>query len=119
VAFGLATTLAIPHCDSTCLRGATSAGYEELPPLLDSYMKNPACPKGDEFIMMLHWFAHKYSSRDIVEEYRCIPVCPLFDWWAVADDAWVAEIGGIPCPDWTKFFGFTSVREFSCPSLTS
>jgi hypothetical protein len=59
----------------------------ELPPLHDSYAKNPACPEGNEFIMMLRWFARKYSTRDIVEEYRCIPVCPLLDGWAVADDA--------------------------------
>jgi hypothetical protein len=37
--------------------------------------------------MMLRWFARKYSTHDIVEEYRCIPVCPLLDEWAVADDA--------------------------------
>jgi hypothetical protein len=89
-----------------------------MPPLHDSYTKNPACPEGDEFIMMLHRFACKYSTRDIVEEYRCFPVCPLLDGWAVADDAWAAKIGGIPCPDWTKAFGFTSAREFLFPSLT-
>jgi hypothetical protein len=49
--------------------------------------------------MMLRRFARKYSTRDIVEEYRSIPVCPLVDGWAVADDAWAADIGGIPCPD--------------------
>jgi hypothetical protein len=49
--------------------------------------------------MMLRWFARKYSTRDIVEEYRSIPVCPLVDGWAVADDAWADDIGGIPCPD--------------------
>jgi hypothetical protein len=32
----------------------------------------------------------------------------------VADDAWADDIGGIPCPDWTKAFGFTSDRECSC-----
>jgi hypothetical protein len=90
----------------------------ELPPLHVSYTKNPACPKGDKFIMMLRQFARKYSTRDIVEEYRCIQVCLLLDGWAVANDAWAVEIGGIPCPDWTKVFGFTSAREFSCPSLT-
>jgi hypothetical protein len=63
--------------------------------------------------MMLHRFARKYSTRDIVEEYRSIPVCPLVDSWAVADDAWADDIGGIPCPDWTKAFGFTSDCE--CP----
>jgi hypothetical protein len=46
--------------------------------------------------MMLRWFARKYSTHDIVEEYLCIPVCPLLDGWAVADNAWAAEIGGIP-----------------------
>jgi hypothetical protein len=45
-----------------------------LPPLHDSYTKNPACPEGDEFIMMLRRFARKYSIRDIVEEYPCVPV---------------------------------------------
>jgi hypothetical protein len=30
----------------------------------------------------------------------------------VAEDASVANIGGIPCPDWTKAFGFTLAREF-------
>jgi hypothetical protein len=68
--------------------------------------------------MMLHRFAHKYSTRDIMEEYHCIPVCLLLDGWAVVDDAWAAEIGGIPCPDWTKVFGFTPAREFSRPLLT-
>jgi hypothetical protein len=29
----------------------------------------------------------------------------------VADDAWADDVGGIPCPDWTKPFGFTSDRE--------
>jgi hypothetical protein len=33
--------------------------------------------------MMLHRFACKYSTRDIVEEYHSIPVCPLVDGWAV------------------------------------
>jgi hypothetical protein len=28
VAFGLATTLSLPHCDSTCLRGISPTGYE-------------------------------------------------------------------------------------------
>jgi hypothetical protein len=52
--------------------------------------------------MMLRRFARKYSTCDIVEEYRSIPVCPLVDSWVVADDAWADDIGGIPCPDWTK-----------------
>jgi hypothetical protein len=39
-----------------------------------------------------------------VEEYRSILVCPLVDSWVVADDAWADDIGGIPCPDWTKVF---------------
>jgi hypothetical protein len=64
--------------------------------------------------MMLRRFACKYSTRDIVEEYRSIPVCPLVDGWAVADDAWADDIGGILCPDWTKAFGFTSNCECSC-----
>jgi hypothetical protein len=29
----------------------------------------------------------------------------------MADDAWAYDIGGIPCPDWAKAFGFTSDRE--------
>jgi hypothetical protein len=29
--------------------------------------------------MMLRRFACKYNTRDIVEEYRSIPVCPLVD----------------------------------------
>jgi hypothetical protein len=70
--------------------------------------------------MMLHRFVRKYSTRDIMEEYRSIPVCPLVDGWAVAYDAWAADIGGIPCPDWTKAFGFTSACEcfcaFRCPT---
>jgi hypothetical protein len=49
----------------------------ELPPLHESYTENLACPEGDEFIMMLRWFGRKYSTHDNVEEYRCIPVCPL------------------------------------------
>jgi hypothetical protein len=72
------------------------------------------CPEGDEFIMMLHRFARKYSTCDIVEEYRSIPVCPLFDGWAVVDDAWAADVGGIPYPDWMKVFGFTSACECFC-----
>jgi hypothetical protein len=64
--------------------------------------------------MMLRRFTRKYSTRDIVEEYRSILVCPLVDGWAVADDAWAADIGGIPCPDWTKVLGFTSARECFC-----
>jgi hypothetical protein len=52
-----------------------------LPPLHDSYTKNPACLKGDEFVMMLRRFARKYNTCDIVEEYRAIPVCPLLDEW--------------------------------------
>jgi hypothetical protein len=76
-------------------------------------MKNPSCPEGDEFVMMLRRFARKYSTCDIMEEYRSIPVCPLVDSWAVADDSWADDIGSIPCPDWTKAFGFTSDCE--CP----
>jgi hypothetical protein len=64
--------------------------------------------------MMLRRLARKYSTRDIVEEYRSIPVCSLVDGWAVADDAWEDDIGGIPCPDWMKAFGFTSDHECSC-----
>jgi hypothetical protein len=33
------------------------------------------------------------------------------DGWVVADDAWADDIGDIPCPDWTKAFGFTSDCE--------
>jgi hypothetical protein len=95
VAFGLAAAMAA----------------KELPPLHESYTKNLSCPEGDEFVMMLCRFAPKYSTRDIVEEYRSILVCPLVDGWAVADDAWAADVGGIPCPNWTKVFGFTSACE--------
>jgi hypothetical protein len=45
---------------------------------------------------MLRRFARKYGTRDIVEEYRSIPVCPLVDGWSVADDEWAEDIGGIP-----------------------
>jgi hypothetical protein len=45
-------------------------------------------------------------------------VCLLLDGWAVVDDAWATEIGGIPYPDWMKLFGFTLACEFSCRSLT-
>jgi hypothetical protein len=62
--------------------------------------------------MMLRQFASKYSTRDIVEDYRSNSVCPLLDGWAVAQDAWAADIGSIPCPDWTKVFGFTLACEF-------
>jgi hypothetical protein len=64
--------------------------------------------------MMLRRFAHKCGTRDIVGEYRSIPVCPLVEGWVVADDAWADNIGGIPCPDWTKAFGFTSNCEYFC-----
>jgi hypothetical protein len=64
--------------------------------------------------MMLRWFARKYSTRDIVEEYRSIPVCPLVGGWVVADDAWADDISSIPCPDWTKAFCFTSDCECFC-----
>jgi hypothetical protein len=60
---------------------------KELPPLHESYAKNPSSPEGDEFVMMLRRFARKYSIRDIVEECRSIPMCPLVDGWVVADDA--------------------------------
>jgi hypothetical protein len=40
---------------------------KELPPLHDSYTKNPSCPEGDEVVMMLRRFARKYSTRGIVE----------------------------------------------------
>jgi hypothetical protein len=36
------------------------------------------------------------------------------DGWSVADDEWADDIGGIPCPDWTKVFGFTADRELFC-----
>jgi hypothetical protein len=64
--------------------------------------------------MMLRRFTRKYGTRDIVEEYRSIPVCPLVDGWSVADDKWADDIGGIPCPDWTKVFGYTSDCELFC-----
>jgi hypothetical protein len=62
--------------------------------------------------MMLRRYDRKYNTRDIVEQYRSIPVCPLLDGCAVAEDTWAADIGGISCPDWTKAFGFTLAREF-------
>jgi hypothetical protein len=49
-----------------------------------------------------------------MEEYRSIPVCPLVDGWSVADDEWADDIGGIPCTDWTKVFGFTAERKLLC-----
>jgi hypothetical protein len=63
---------------------------------------------------MLRRFARKYGTRDIVEEYRSIPVCPLVDGWSVAEDEWAEDIGGIPCPDWTKVFGFTADCKLLC-----
>jgi hypothetical protein len=114
VAFGLAATLVLPHSDSPSPRESHPLATKELPPLHESYAKNPSCPEGDEFVMMLRRFARKYITRDIVEEYRSIPVCPLVDGWAVADDAWADDIGGIPCPNWTKAFGFTSDCQCSC-----
>jgi hypothetical protein len=60
---------------------------KELPSLHELYTKNPSCSEGDEFIMMLRRFTRKYNTCDIVEEYRSIPVCPLVDGWAVAEDA--------------------------------
>jgi hypothetical protein len=114
VALGLATTLVLLHCEPPYSRWVSPLATKELPPLHESYAKNPSCPEGDEFVMMLRRFARKYSTRDIVEEYRSIPVFPRVDGWAVADDAWVDDIGGIPCPDWTKVFGFTSDCELSC-----
>jgi hypothetical protein len=106
--------LVLLHGEPPTPGGTHPRATKELPPLHDSYAKNPSCPEGDEFVMMLRRFARKYSTRDIVEEYRSIPVCPLVDGWVVADDAWADDIGGIPCPDWTKVFGFTSDRELSC-----
>jgi hypothetical protein len=94
--------------------GSHPLTIKELPPLHESYAKNPSCPEGDEFVMMLRRFTRKYSTRDIVEEYRNILVCPLVDGWAVADDEWADDIRGIPCPDWTKVFGFTLDRELYC-----
>jgi hypothetical protein len=114
VAFGLAAALVLPHGDSPHPGESHPLATKELPPLHESYTKNPSCPEGDEFVMMLRRFARKYSTRDIMEEYRSIPVCPLVDGWAVADNAWADDIGGIPCPDWTKAFGFTSDCECSC-----
>jgi hypothetical protein len=114
MSFGLATTVVVPYRNSALPRGVSPAGYEGTAPLHESYAKSPSCPEGDEFVMMLRRFTRKYSTRDIVEEYRSIPVCPLVDRWVVTDDAWAADIGGIPCPDWTKVFGFTSARECFC-----
>jgi hypothetical protein len=114
MAFGQATTVVVPYRNSARPRGVSPTGYEGTAPLHESYTKNPSCPKGDEFVMMLRRFTRKYNTRNIVEEYHSIPVCRLVDGWAVADDAWAADIGGIPCPDWTKVFGFTSARECFC-----
>jgi hypothetical protein len=57
--------------------GSHPLATKELPPLHESYAKNPLCPEGDEFVIMLRRFARKYGTRDIVEEYRSIPVCPF------------------------------------------
>jgi hypothetical protein len=94
--------------------GSHPLATKELPPLHESYAKNPSCPEGDEFVMMLRRFARRYGTRDIVEEYRSIPVCPLVDGWFVAEDEWAEDIGGIPCPDWTKVFGFTADCKLLC-----
>jgi hypothetical protein len=91
--------------------GAHPLATKELPPLHESYAKNPSCPEGDEFVIMLRRFPRKYGTRDIVEEYHSIPVCPLVDGWSVADDEWAEDIGGISCPDCTKVFGFTAERK--------
>jgi hypothetical protein len=99
VAFGLATTMVVPHCNSARPRGVAPAGYEGAAPLHESYTKNPSCPEGDEFVMMLRRFARKYNTCDIVEEYHNILVCPLVDGWAIANDAWADGIGGTPCAD--------------------
>jgi hypothetical protein len=37
------------------------------------------CLKHDEFMSMLRRFTRKYTTRDIVEEYRTILMCPLLD----------------------------------------
>jgi hypothetical protein len=58
-----------------------------MPPFHESYTKNPTCPEEDEFVMMLRQFARKYSTRNMMEEYRSIPVCLLLDGWEVVDDA--------------------------------
>jgi hypothetical protein len=94
--------------------GSHPLATKELPPLHESYAKNPSCPEGEEFVIMLRWFARKYGTCNIVEEYCSIPVCPLVDGWSVADDEWTDDIGGIPCPDWTKIFGFTAERKLFC-----
>jgi hypothetical protein len=107
--------MVVPHCDSGRPWGVAPTGYEGAAPLHESYTKSPSFPEGDEFIMMVYRFACKYNTHDIVEEYRSIPVCLLLDGWAVADDAWAADIGGIPCPNWMKVFSFTSAREFFVP----
>jgi hypothetical protein len=46
------------------------------PPIHESYTKNPSCPEGDKFVIMLRRFACKYSTRDIVEEYRSTSCAP-------------------------------------------
>lgn len=37
----------------------------------------PLCSEGDEFILMLCLFARKYSTHDIVKEYRMVGVWPV------------------------------------------
>jgi hypothetical protein len=87
VAFGLAAALVLPHGDPLSHGESHPLATKELPPLHESYAKNPSCPEGNEFVMMLRRFARKYDTRDIVEEYRSIPICPLVDGWVVADNA--------------------------------
>jgi hypothetical protein len=73
VALGLATTLVLLHGEPPTPGGFHPLATKELPPLHESYAKNPSCPEGDEFVMMLRRFARKYSTRDIVEEYPGVP----------------------------------------------
>jgi hypothetical protein len=62
--------------------------------------------------MMIHRFARKYDTRDIVEEYRSIPVCPLVDGWSVADDEWADDIGVFPAPIGRRFLASPSTVSY-------
>jgi hypothetical protein len=68
VALGLAAALVLLYGEPPSLGGSHPLATKELPPLHESYTKNPSCPEGDEFVMMLRRFAHKYNTREIVEE---------------------------------------------------
>jgi hypothetical protein len=79
VALGLAAALVLLHGGPPSSGGSHPLATKELPALHESYAKNPSCPEGDEFVMMLRRFARKYITRDIVVEYLSILMCPLVD----------------------------------------